>query len=93
MQLAFKPALPLDTVVDALGSQAPGGIGAALKSAMDVKEILVRAPWGEIARAKLDGPLGVYRATLHVPGCSRRATPSSRWWRATRQATSAAARS
>jgi hypothetical protein len=34
---------------------------------MDVKEILVRAPWGEVARAKMDGPLGLYRATLHVP--------------------------
>ena len=45
----------------------PGGAGAALKSAMDVKEIFVRAPWGEVARAKMDGPLGVYRATLHVP--------------------------
>ena len=27
----------------------------------------MRAPWGEVARAKMDGPLGLYRATLHVP--------------------------
>ena len=67
VQLAFKPALPLDAVADALATGAPGGAGAALKSAMDVKEILVRAPWGEVARARMDGPLGLYRATLHVP--------------------------
>ncbi|MGZ3408355.1 MAG: hypothetical protein ACXVAN_18020, partial [Polyangia bacterium] len=64
MQLAFKPALPFDAVADALTAR---DAGAALKSAMDVKEILVRAPWGEVARAKMDGPLGLYRATLHVP--------------------------
>src|SRR6201999_235054 len=67
MQLAFKPALPMDALTAALDSNAPGGAGAALKSAMDVKEILVRAPWGEVARAKMDGPFGLYRATLHVP--------------------------
>jgi Ca-activated chloride channel homolog len=67
MLLAFKPALPLEAVADALSTPMPGGAGAALKSAMDVKEILVRAPWGEVARAKMDGPLGIYRATLHVP--------------------------
>jgi Ca-activated chloride channel family protein len=64
MQLAFKPALPFDAVADAFATR---DAGAALKSAMDVKEILVRAPWGEVARAKMDGPLGLYRATLHVP--------------------------
>jgi len=64
MQLAFKPALPFDAVADAF---ATSDAGAALKSAMDVKEILVRAPWGEVARARMDGPLGLYRATLHVP--------------------------
>ena len=67
MQLTFKPAIPLDAIAAALASDAPGGAGAALKSAMDVKEILVRAPWGEVARAKMDGPLGLYHATLHVP--------------------------
>jgi Ca-activated chloride channel family protein len=67
MQLAFKPAIAFDAVADALATPLPGGAGAALKSAMDVKEILVRAPWGEVARAKMDGPLGIYRATLHVP--------------------------
>ncbi|MCU1277312.1 MAG: Vault protein inter-alpha-trypsin domain protein, partial [bacterium] len=65
MQLAFKPALPLDAVADAFATNDPG---AALKSAMDVKEILVRAPWGEVARARMDGAsLGIWRATLHVP--------------------------
>jgi hypothetical protein len=34
---------------------------------MEVTEILVRAPWGEIARARMDGPLGVWVATLRVP--------------------------
>ncbi|HEX6839236.1 MAG TPA: VIT domain-containing protein, partial [Polyangia bacterium] len=67
VQLAFKPAIALDTVAAAMATATPGGAGAALKSAMDVKEILVRAPWGEVARAKMDGPLGLYRATLHVP--------------------------
>ncbi len=65
--LTFKPALPIDVIAAALEAKTPGGAGAALKSAMDVKEILVRAPWGEVARAKMDGPLGLYRATLHVP--------------------------
>lgn len=65
--IALKPALPMGTLADAIAADAQGGLGDALKSAMDVKEILVRAPWGEIARARMDGPLGVYRATLHVP--------------------------
>ena len=67
MQLAFKPAIAFGAIAEAMSSPTPGGASAALKSAMDVKEILVRAPWGEVARAKLDGPLGLYRATLHVP--------------------------
>ena len=67
LALAFKPALPLGTLADAVLADDEGGLGDALKSAMDVKEILVRAPWGEIARARLNGPLGLYTATLHVP--------------------------
>jgi hypothetical protein len=67
LTLALKPALPVALLADAASVRTPGGMGAALKSAMDVKEILVRAPWGEIARAKLNGPLGLYTATLHVP--------------------------
>ncbi|MCU1282057.1 MAG: Vault protein inter-alpha-trypsin domain protein, partial [bacterium] len=54
--LALKPALPIELVVDALTTRTavtPGGAGAALKSAMDVKEIFVRAPWGEVARGKM----------------------------------------
>ena len=69
--LALKPAIALDEVAAALTAKTPGGAEAALKSAMDVKEILVRAPWGEVARAKMDGPLGaslgIWRAALHVP--------------------------
>jgi Ca-activated chloride channel homolog len=65
--LALKPALPVALLADAASVRTPGGMGAALKSAMDVKEIFVRAPWGEIARASQNGPLGLYTATLHVP--------------------------
>jgi Ca-activated chloride channel family protein len=72
MLLAFKPALPMGTLADAITADEQGGVGDALKSAMYVKEILVRAPWGEIARAKMDGPLGIYRATLHVPRLAAR---------------------
>jgi Ca-activated chloride channel homolog len=63
VQLAFKPGLPVSTLVDGIVHSD----GAMLKSAMDVKDIYVRAPWGEIARAHMDGPIGIYRATLHVP--------------------------
>jgi hypothetical protein len=70
--LALKPALPIDLVADALETTRPGGASAALKSAMDVKEIFVRAPWGEVARAKMDGPLGIYTVTLHVPRMATR---------------------
>jgi hypothetical protein len=34
---------------------------------MEVKEILVRAPWGEVAHARIEGPLGIWVAALHVP--------------------------
>lgn len=67
LTLSLKPALPLGTLADAVAADARGGLGDALKSAMDVKEVLVRAPWGEVARARLDGPFGLYTATLHVP--------------------------
>ncbi len=65
IRVALKPALPA-TVLPALAAR-PGGLGNALKGAMEVKEILVRAPWGEIARARMDGPLGVWVAVLRVP--------------------------
>ncbi len=65
VRLAVKPALPLARLVDVAGR--PGGIGNALKGAMEVKEVLVRAPWGEVVRARMDGPLGVYVADLRVP--------------------------
>lgn len=56
--LKLKPALALgDLKLDA----------NALKGAMETKEVLVHAPWGETVFAELQGPLGVYTATLHVP--------------------------
>ncbi|MDB4967096.1 MAG: Vault protein inter-alpha-trypsin domain protein [Myxococcales bacterium] len=76
LTLALKPALPVDLVAEALETATPGGAGAALKSAMDVKEIFVRAPWGEIGRARLVGPLGLYTVTLHVPRLAARGATS-----------------
>jgi hypothetical protein len=34
---------------------------------MEVKEILVRAPWGEVAHARMEGLIGTWTAELHVP--------------------------
>ncbi|MBL8956833.1 MAG: VWA domain-containing protein [Myxococcaceae bacterium] len=56
--LKLKPALALgDVTLDA----------NALKGAMETKEVLVHAPWGETVFAELQGPLGIYVATLHPP--------------------------
>lgn len=56
--IAMKPALPLGRALAAFtGSE---GTGNALKAAMEVKEILVRAPWGEVARAHMEGPIGAW---------------------------------
>jgi Ca-activated chloride channel family protein len=63
--VAMKPALPLGRAAAALAS--PSTAGDALKAAMEVKEILVRAPWGELARARMEGPIGTWRADLHTP--------------------------
>ena len=65
VRLSMKPALPLSRAAAAAG--APGGTGNALKGAMEVKEILVRAPWGEVARARMEGPLGVWQVELSAP--------------------------
>jgi Ca-activated chloride channel family protein len=65
--LSLKPALPLGKVVELAGKDSPGGLGNALKGAMEVREILVRAPWGEISRARMQGALGAYDAELTVP--------------------------
>jgi len=65
LRISVKPALPAARLA-ALGGR-PGGLGNALKGAMEVKEVLVRAPWGEIARAELQGAAGVWTAELHVP--------------------------
>ncbi|MBK7864372.1 MAG: VWA domain-containing protein [Archangiaceae bacterium] len=54
--LSMKPAV----VFSALGAEA-------LKSAMETKEILVHAPWGETVIASQQGALGAYTATLQVP--------------------------
>jgi Ca-activated chloride channel family protein len=66
LRLALKPALPL-SLLPSLASR-PGGAANAVKGAMEVKEVLVRAPWGEVVRARMEGPLGVWVALLQVPG-------------------------
>ena len=63
--IAMKPALPLGRAAAAMAS--PSSAGDALKAAMEVKEILVRAPWGELARAHMEGPIGTWQADLLVP--------------------------
>lgn len=65
VRVAMKPALPLARAAAVAGR--PGGVRRALEGAMEVKEILVRAPWGEVARARMEGPLGVWVADLAVP--------------------------
>ena len=40
--------------------------------------MLVRAPWGEIARARMEGPLGAYVAELHVPAAAARGRGGAR---------------
>jgi Ca-activated chloride channel family protein len=74
LSLGFKPALPLGRVPGL--AFRPGGLGPALKGAMELREILVRAPWGEIARARMEGPLGVWHAELHVPSDAARGMAS-----------------
>jgi Ca-activated chloride channel family protein len=65
IRLALKPAFPLGRVAELFGRE--GGLANQVKGAMEVKEVLVRAPWGELVRAHLSGPLGIYAATLHAP--------------------------
>jgi len=67
VKLSLKPALPVGRLAALAATDHPGGLGNALKGAMEVKEVLVRAPWGEIARAKMGGVLGAYDAELTVP--------------------------
>ncbi len=69
MRLWLKPALPISSATAAVGR--PGGAGSALRSAMEVKEIWVRAPWGEVARARMQGPIGAWEAELHPPAWLR----------------------
>ncbi len=63
--LRLKPALPLGRIPGLLGR--PGGLANALKGEMELKEILVRAPWGALARARMEGALGVWTVELPVP--------------------------
>ncbi len=65
LRLWLKPALPVSSAASAIGR--PGGAAGALRSAMEVREIWVRAPWGEVARARMQGPLGAWEAELHPP--------------------------
>ncbi|MGI5860870.1 MAG: VIT and vWA domain-containing protein [Myxococcales bacterium] len=67
LRLEIKPALALARLAQLATKDSPGGLGDALKGAMEVKEVLVRAPWGEIATAKMEGLLGAYVAELKVP--------------------------
>ncbi|HSD20917.1 MAG TPA: VIT and VWA domain-containing protein, partial [Anaeromyxobacter sp.] len=68
LRVALKPALPVGRL-PAL-ARRPGGLANAVKGAMEVKDVLVRAPWGEIARARMEGPLGAWVAELHVPAAA-----------------------
>ncbi len=65
LALRLKPALPVSTLADAVAQ--PGSISEALHAAMEVKDILVRAPWGEVAKGHLQGAFGTWTAELHVP--------------------------
>jgi Ca-activated chloride channel family protein len=65
IELRMKAALPLGRVPALAGR--PGGLAAALKSEMELKDVLVRAPWGEVATARQEGALGLWVATLDVP--------------------------
>ncbi|HET9597735.1 MAG TPA: VIT and VWA domain-containing protein, partial [Anaeromyxobacteraceae bacterium] len=65
IELRMKAALPLGRI-PAL-ARRPGGLASALKSEMELKDVLVRAPWGEVATARQEGGLGVWTATLDVP--------------------------
>jgi len=67
VKLSLKPALSLGHFAALAATPHPGGLGNALKGAMEVKEVLIRAPWGEISRARLGGVLGTYEAELTVP--------------------------
>jgi Ca-activated chloride channel family protein len=67
LRLAMKPALPLDELLTMAAAPNAGGLGWTIKGAIDVKQVLVRAPWGEVARARMDGTFGEWIAELHVP--------------------------
>jgi Ca-activated chloride channel homolog len=67
MRIEMKPCLPLAEIGAHMLKPNPGGVAYSLKGAMDVKEVLVRAPWGEVVRARMEGALGQYVAELHVP--------------------------
>jgi len=66
-ELRFKPTLSLTRAAALATAGRQGGTAEALKAEIDVKEVLVRAPWGEIATATMQGALGEYVAQLSVP--------------------------
>lgn len=66
-ELRFKPTLSLTRAAALATAGRQGGAAEALKAEIDVKEVLVRAPWGEIATARMEGALGEYVASLSVP--------------------------
>ncbi|HEU4385285.1 MAG TPA: hypothetical protein VFR85_17505 [Anaeromyxobacteraceae bacterium] len=65
LRLWLKPALPVSSAAAAMAR--PSDAASALRSAMEVREIWVRAPWGEVARARMQGPVGAWEAELHPP--------------------------
>jgi hypothetical protein len=65
LALRLEPALPLATLASAIAG--PGKLAETLRGATDVKDILVRAPWGEVAKARQQGMLGSWTVELHVP--------------------------
>jgi len=67
VRLHLKPAIALPRLAQLASRDTEGGLAHALKGAIEVKEVLVRAPWGETVKARMEGPLGSYVADLTVP--------------------------
>ena len=65
LRLRLKPALPLARLPGLLRHR--GGLLEGIKAEIETREILVRAPWGAVARARRQGALGVWTAELPVP--------------------------
>jgi hypothetical protein len=65
LSLRLQPGLPLATLATAWSH--PGNAVEVMKSAVETKEILVRAPWGEVSRARAEQSFAGWTADLHVP--------------------------